>query len=1365
MIRSQRELSNQSNGTFESSVDSFVTAQSYPHDADAFTPMQSVPKPRFEEESDNTPIIVQGEFQNDNTVSRNGTITAPANKNLGEITPRPAERGTVIGTGIYLSPANQHHNAPPPRSPSPVRSLHTFEQPVLRKPRVTSSYYQPLDAAHQSLIEEHIVEPEETDSLLEQDELAFNETTMESINTNVVNQDRVMNEVPLPQNVSPPTSIETTKTGEKPGPALNDQRISKTSSGHEILSNSQLDLDTEDYTNLFIVATKAFDKNVLEEEDDKQVCLSFDVDDVAFVHAIEESGWGEVTIVKVNKRGWVPLNFFTDAIKPSSTFLPKNFLHLSSLESKQIIQLRAQILSREPLLAFFSACGRFLVSPQRVPTGTADEYTFDIEDINRIKAGIKKLLEKTGCISRSNALVQAKALVRKTRKRLLADWYSVALKADLYKGTTEPGKIQKLEEMIFQVIRRAFLFYSIWGIEVQAYENEKRLTKLKERESFLPSFTAQEPSAPIDLPQDVKYLDQPPMAISRLNEINNYLFTYIGLILGRMDIIEHNTAGCEALEYVVYQIILLLRELLYISKACSTLISSKYHNSYENNLDNNLDPLLSLVSELVSAVKIFVTKTLQETATRTNSLRHSVIKFENETYSHTAEASAFIKVLSQMTGFISNAISSCNNYLRIVGDFQLSDEKEYSDFKGNSLAPEKFVKICSASILNEIKRLDLKVGAASPEVADKSFARFSTIRAGPGFLSNQLRLTNEGGEFLRECEAEDSSDAGLSESDQKSFLRSSVFEQFTVPDEKTEALQETETLAINDNDAMQKELIFDKFSQDLLGGSFRALVFHLTDEVQKPDEFFTISFLINFKSFGTSKELLADLFARFDTENKFYKSGLSEKSEAFSSWASQLKHRRKLVVKVIKLWLESYWDHMADFCYLPALMNFFNECVSNHLPIESRNMIEVIAKLMTVSPDSSHAQLISRSIKVANINSVISKLSSISASESDQVNEDIVDDFDLASNAGDSLPVPVAGLGTSNLLSLNHAQECKKLVKKYREVAFKVSEGSSLDNLISTWFYNVENNQRIQFSNHEIQFCDMNPMEVAKQLTLIEARLFAAIDPMELLNGRFLEKNKFSGQAPNVSRLITFTNALSNYVIESIVSPLFSLKVKKLRIRQWMKISVSCLYFKNFNSLASIMIALQSHVISRLKTVWEGFTAKDQKLLDFLMKIIHPNQNYKVYRRKLAIFVQQAKNMYMNNGENNSALNADNANSLIVPFFNLFLQDLTMINEGNNNYRNPDSFRPNKIINIDKYFKVTKIVQKVQELQVFIIDNLDFEEYTDTRDSLYLIGKETIKSLPVLQEFMLYELWRVNLIYSNEPDRGYEMSLKMLPKS
>ncbi|KAL6942793.1 hypothetical protein ACO0RG_001756 [Hanseniaspora osmophila] len=1361
MNRNQRELSNQSNGTFESSVDSFVTANSFPTDTDAFTHVRDLPKPSFEDESDKTPIIVQGEFQNDTTVSRNGTITARAGRNMEETT--PTSNGGVIGTGIDLSPLPQHHNLPP-RSPSPVRSLHTFEQPLFRKPRITSSYYQPLEEARQSLMQEHHAEPVETESLLEQDDLAFNETTMDSINTNVVSPDRVINEEHFAQNISPPTSIETTKNGGKGEPASNDEEDLPTSTGHEILNNSQLDLDTEEYTNLFIVATKAFDKNVLEEEDDKQVCLSFEVDDVAFVHAIEESGWGEVTIVKVNKRGWVPLNFFTDAIKPTSTFLPKNFLHLSSLESKQIIQLRAQILSREPLLAFFSACGRFLVSPQRVPTETANEYTFDIEDINRIKAGIKKLLEKTGCISRTNALVQAKALVRKTRKRLLADWYSVALKADSCKGTTSSEKIQKLEEMIFQVIRRAFLFYSIWGIEVQAYENEKRLIKLKDRKSFLPSLAAQERPASIDLPQDVKCLDQPPMAISRLNEINNYLFTYIGLVLGRMDIIEHNPAGCEALEYVVYQIILLLRELLYISKACSTLISSKYQNSYENNLDNNLDPLLSLVSELVSAVKIFVTKTLQETATRTNSLRHSMIKFENQSYSHTAEASDFIRVLSQMTGFISNAISSCNNYLRIIGDFQLGDEKEYSDFKSSSIAPEKFVKICSTSILDEIKRLDLKAVTGSPETADKSFARFSTIRAGEGSLSNQLRLTNEGGEFLRECEAADYNDEGLAENDQKSFLRNSVFEQFTVPDENLFDQQEREALLIMDREAMQNELVYDKFTQDLLGGSFRALVFHLTDEVHKPDEFFTTSFLINFKSFGTSKELLTDLFARFDTENKSYKSGLNKKSEAFSSWASQLKHRRKLVVKVIKLWLESYWDHIADFSYLPTLMNFFNECVSNHLPIESRNMIEIIAKLMTVSPDSSHSQLISRSIKVANINSVLSKLSSISTNDSDQVNEDIVDDFDLASNAGDSLPVPVAGLGTSNLLSLTHAQECKKLVEKYRDLAFRTSERSSLDKLISTWFYNVKNNQRIQFSNHEIQFCDMNAMEVAKQLTLIEARLFAAIDPMELLNGRFLEKNKSLGQAPNVSRLITFTNALSNYVIESIVSPLFSLKIKQLRIRQWMKISLSCLYFKNFNSLASIMIALQSHVISRLTTVWEGFTTKDHKLLEFLMKIIHPNQNYKVYRKKLAIFVQQAKNMYMNNGDNNSALNGDKANSLIVPFFNLFLQDLTMINEGNNNYRNPESFRPNKIINIDKYFKVTKIVQKVQELQVFIIDNLDFEEYTDTRDSLYLIGKETIKSLPVLQEFVLYELWRVNLIYTNEPDRGYDMSLKMLPK-
>lgn len=1139
--------------------------------------------------------------------------------------------------------------------------------------------------------------------------------------------------------------------------------------------SSELCLDDQNLAYLFIVAVHSFNIESLENREDASICLSFEKNDIAFVHTVDESGWGEVTLLRTRKRGWVPFNYFSDTVK-----------HEQRVQSTE--PLAAQVESRKPLEKLLSSAAKFLLHPQDYPLPDGSGMSFRPEYINGIRDGVKHLLAETDCISRSTDLVKSKPAVKRARKRLLADWYNLMIKADSYKHSAELKRIETLRDLVFEVLLRAMSFYDTWGVEKQVFERERVLGTGHQRAvpNLLGNGIGADTTAhlgrckPVDR-DDMPYLPQPPSAIARLHEVHELSFSYIGLILGRLDMIEHNPTGCEVLEYLVHQIILLLRELLYISKSCSSIIHAKYRNEYENNLDHNLDPLLSLVSELVSCIKVFVTQTISESYDE--SAKKLLVK--DDLYYYTDEGDRLLGIVSKMTWLISNAISGCNSYLRLVGDFELGPERKYPDFERVKITPEQFIKKCSTGL---VTRLDKDKALSSlissqrerPEHTrpSKRFSRFSTIRSGQGAAS----LTSAGTQLLQDFLPDD-----------KPLLEDSTFDSFRLAEGDSVAADGKD--AVNNRRLMQDELMFDKQGV-LIGASFRALVFMLTDELNKPDDFLVSTVLLNFKSFAKGVDLVEQLIARFDVTGRSAQYEVGERNGQYSSRASRLKNRRRMVCKVFRTWMESFWDYRHDYALLATAINFFNEGVSVYLPIEARTLIEVAAKLAAATPNTrtpakrDNLQLVPRNIIGPNTLSVVStrsSLSSVSSSSSSSrastrhstitVDEQMIEEYELTkmptnTTSSISLPLPLLSLGTSSLLTKRNINDMERLVAGYRSmVGLAANTGglvpeTNLGVLLQAWsgLIAAAGTQAPprNLVHNDLNLAELNPLEVSKQLSLIESKLFLSITASELLHENFMPKKAHLHQASNVGAILSFTNLLSSYVIESIVGPGFGPKKRTGRLRSWMKIALSALYFRNFNSVAAIMTALQSHVVSRLSPLWSSLSSKDTELFEYLSKIVHPNNNYKVYRNKLKKLTDE----YAVHG-----MPLVKSMVPVVPFFNLFLQDITFINEGNTNFRNPDSFRPNKLINIDKYFKITRTVSLIQFLQVgYEVDGKP--NFTGSRrDSFFNIGgsidvdTKSITPVPLLQEFILYEFWRVSMLYANDHDRGYNLSLQLVPKA
>lgn len=1126
----------------------------------------------------------------------------------------------------------------------------------------------------------------------------------------------------------------------KTSPIRNEQILSRstTNNSNQISRSSKFIPKPEDYslTSLFVIALHSFDSNTLELNSDSSICLSFEKNDVIFVHSVDSSGWAEVTLIKSLKRGWVPINFFTELVKDE-----KN------------LPLRK---SRTPLRNLLISGAIFLNNPtDNIENG---EASFSINHINNIRDGVRDLLEKTDCLSRSTDIVKKKPIIRRMRKSLLADWYSLMIKADSYKHSKNLVHLETLQLMVLQVIKKSITFLEIWGIESQSLRKEEQDLNVGIIKPMLQEAKTNK----------IKYLRNAPFAKSRLNEIHNILFNYVGLLLGRLDMIEHNPVGCQVLENITHQMILLLREILFISKSCVLILNDRKTKN-DNKFDDNLDTLLSLVSDLVSGVKNFVTKTIND------DFNTSSVKVNDGLYYYTPEGDELIGIISRMTRSISSSIESCFKNLALIGDFRLAEDKKYPDFEKIQITPEEFIKTCSVGMIKALPNKEKDLKNIDNRNKIKRQSRFSMVRSG---LGNDNSLTTSGTNLLQEFLP-----------DSKSFIRSSVFEPFLTDSNEDYQI---------DSD-IQEEIVRDSNGR-LIGASFRALVFTLTDELNKPDGFFISTFFLTFRTYSNGIELIEELITRFNLTNKTSDFEDQEEIGEYSSYESRLKNRRKIVCKMFQIWLQSYWDYINDYNLLPTLINFFNEGVSLYLPIESKRLIELCSKLTVLTPskikdsrnlnklissnsssslepnsnslslNSSSVQLVQRSYTNAKHSSSLSHSSSVYSISS--LNKELDDDdyifeeyelakLNTANRSSMLLPLPGISFKSNSLLSKTQVLEIENLVLIYRRNLTSNNWAHDsylryypieLQNFLNKW-YEISQLKSSRIIKVNYNLSDLNSFELAKQLTIIESKIFLSIKSEELLNNNYTQKKSKLNMSPNISKSLLFTNQLSEYILDSILDSNLNTRKRISRIRNWLNVALSCYYLKNFNSLAAIIITLQNHILSRLDELWDNLPEKYLYLFEDLKKIIHPNNNYKGYRYKISKIFEESETK---------------SPTPLVPYITLFLQDLTFIDEGNKDFRTSNSFLRGRIVNFDKFLRISKVISNLEYLQVgYDNSNNSSMKQKNRRNSIFTLsssisnGNEDLSPILPLEEFILLEFWKVNQLNLNDSDRNWDLSKKL----
>ena len=200
-----------------------------------------------------------------------------------------------------------------------------------------------------------------------------------------------------------------------------------------------------------------------------------------------------------------------------------------------------------------------------------------------------------------------------------------------------------------------------------------------------------------------------------------------------------------------------------------------------------------------------------------------------------------------------------------------------------------------------------------------------------------------------------------------------------------------------------------------------------------------------------------------------------------------------------------------------------------------------------------------------------------------------------------------------------------------------------------------------------MDFFSFDPLEMARQISISEQKIFQAIESRELLNRNWNKANK-TIVAPNVSALSNRVNNMASWVMNSIIC-CHRLKSRTKCLSTWIKIAQACKELGNLNGVVEILSGLGGSSVCRLRRTWELLDIKLLTLYEEMKSIHLDGASYRAYLRSLSL--------------------------PCVPYIGFVLTDLTFTDE-----RMPDYLDEKKvIINFQKHQHIASLVEHILHYQ------------------------------------------------------------------
>ncbi|KAJ3293067.1 hypothetical protein HK104_004763 [Borealophlyctis nickersoniae] len=217
----------------------------------------------------------------------------------------------------------------------------------------------------------------------------------------------------------------------------------------------------------------------------------------------------------------------------------------------------------------------------------------------------------------------------------------------------------------------------------------------------------------------------------------------------------------------------------------------------------------------------------------------------------------------------------------------------------------------------------------------------------------------------------------------------------------------------------------------------------------------------------------------------------------------------------------------------------------------------------------------------------------------------------------------------------------------------------------------------------KLKLTDIEPLELARQITLIEFNLFKAIKPRELLDLAWMKDDKET-RAPNITCMSRWSNHMIHWIVSEIVTVKESSKARAAIFERFVITAQYLERLNNYNAVKEVLAALQSSSVYRLKKTKETVSNKCMRVYEELTKMTSSELNYKNLRAKVHA-----------------------AEPPVIPFPGVYQGDLVFL----------DTCQKDKLDGgLVNYSKLQKVTNYVIELQTYQQTHYSLEPIVEIQD-------------------------------------------------
>ncbi|KAJ3074393.1 hypothetical protein HDU98_011368 [Podochytrium sp. JEL0797] len=219
----------------------------------------------------------------------------------------------------------------------------------------------------------------------------------------------------------------------------------------------------------------------------------------------------------------------------------------------------------------------------------------------------------------------------------------------------------------------------------------------------------------------------------------------------------------------------------------------------------------------------------------------------------------------------------------------------------------------------------------------------------------------------------------------------------------------------------------------------------------------------------------------------------------------------------------------------------------------------------------------------------------------------------------------------------------------------------------------------------KLNILDIDPLELARQLTLMEAELFVQIKPRELLDMAWMKDNK-ELKSPNITKMVHWSNHVVQWLATEVLSVKESHKLRSQVFERVISLGHQLEKLNNFNGVREVLAAIESSAIYRLKKTKILVSTKHLKMLEDLLRVASTEHNYKNLRSRV-----------------------HSANPPIIPFPGVYQSDLVFLSTCNKNVLDGG------LVNFHKFQKEAGYIL---EFQTYQRTPFNFEVVSEIQDMI-----------------------------------------------